>query len=445
MANFNKKEDESFLEYKKRVNGPVSTSFCAAKWYNATIWLNEGKTSSCHHPANHIIPEEELINNPSALHNTNFKKLRRKEMLEGIKCKECEYCWNIENISSDNISDRVYKTAIYTDEEINKCKKEFGWESNVPLKTLEISFDSNCNFACSYCNPTFSTTWQKDVKENGIYKINGDHDNNSMMKFGESEIKDIYLSSFWKWWESELQYSLQEFRITGGEPTTTKHFWDLIDWWVINKPNINFAMNSNLGQSETITNKLIESTHHFNNFSLYTSNESFGSHAEYIRDGLIWDKWLRNLENFFKNGKTFSISMMMTINALCLFSLLEFMDKMLELKNKYNRISPGCSFNILRHPSFQSVLVLPQSMRFKMSDDIENWVIKNWNGGKNYFMEWEKNDMLRLVSYLREIDIEKYGINKEEGLNNFKSFYTQYDIRRNKNLLLTFPQLNNLK
>ena len=40
--------------------------------------------------------------------------------------------------------------------------------------------------------------------------------------------------------------------------------------------------------------------------------------------------------------------------------------------------------------------------------------------------------------------IEKYGINKEEGLNNFKSFYTQYDIRRNKNLLLTFPQLNNL-
>ena len=80
-----------------------------------------------------------------------------------------------------------------------------------------------------------------------------------------------------------------------------------------------------------------------------------------------------------------------------------------------------------------------------MSDDIENWVIKNWNGGKNYFMEWEKNDMLRLVSYLREIDIEKYGINKEEGLNNFKSFYTQYDIRRNKNLLLTFPQLNNLK
>jgi organic radical activating enzyme len=420
MAKFYKKKNESFLEYRKRINDRISPSFCAAKWYNATVWLNEGKTSSCHHPTQHSIPKKELINNPSALHNTSFKKQRRKEMLEGTRPDECEYCWKVEDISKDHISDRVYKTAIYDESEISECKSKFGWESNVPLKTLEISFDSNCNFACSYCSPTYSTTWQNDVRNNGVYKISEDHDNNSMSKFGESDIEDIYLDSFWKWWESELQYSLNELRITGGEPTASKHFWKLVDWWKDNNPNIDFAVNSNLGNVKQ-TNKLIEASHYFDNFILYTSNESFGSHSEYIRDGLIWKNWLSNLENFIKNGKTYSIAMMMTINALSLFSLLDFMDLMLELKNKYNTISPGCSFNILRHPSFQSVLVLPKELRFKFADDIDKWVEKNWNGSKNYFMEWERNDMIRLSDYLKYNELE----NREVSFLNFKNFYKQ--------------------
>lgn len=441
MATFYKKSNESFLDYKKRINDKISPSFCAAKWYNATIWLNEAKTASCHHPKNHHIPKEELINNPSALHNTKFKKERRKEMLEGVQTSECSYCWVVENKSKDLVSDRVYKTAIYTEQEISECKSKFGWESNVPLKTLEISFDSNCNYACSYCSPTYSTTWQKDINKNGFYNLSDDYDNNSKLKFGESEIEDIYLDSFWKWWESELQYSLKELRITGGEPTASKHFWKLIEWWKEKNPQIEFAVNTNLGQPDAIVNRLIEASHHFSNFHLYTSNESFGNHAEYIRDGLIWDVWVKNLDNFFKNGNCASISMMMTINSLSLFSLLKFMDLMMEFKSKYGRISPGCSLNILRFPSFQSVLVLPKNLRFKFANDIEKWVEENWNGGKNYFSEWEKNDMIRLSDYLREDDLKKFNIDDKVGWDNFTNFYSQYDTRRNKNLLLTFPEL----
>lgn len=445
MAKFFKKDDETFLEYKQRVVDDISPSFCAAKWYNATISLHEGTTSSCHHPKSHIIPKNELINNPSALHNTNFKKEKRKEMLNGVRPKECEYCWKIEDNHINNISDRVYKTSIYEEKEIKKIIDVYGWNKNSILKTLEISFDSNCNFACSYCNPTFSTLWQSDIIKNGVYEITNEYDNNTKFKFGNSTIDDEYINAFWLWWDSELKNTLTELRITGGEPTLSKHFWNLIDWWKINQPKIDFAVNSNLGQNTKITNKLIDATHYFDHFTLYTSNESFGKHSEYIRDGLNWNLWWNNLNDFFKNGKTFGISMMMTINALSLFSLLEFMNKMMELKNKYNRISPGCSFNILRHPNFQSVLVLDSDIRFKIADEIENWVEKNWCGGKNYFMEWEKNDMLRLSNYLKENDLEnKYGINISECRTNFKNFYTQYDIRRNKNFIETFPMISHM-
>ena len=88
-------EFETLHEYKKRIIDPVSKSYCAAKWYNATIWLGHGQTTSCHHPPGHPIPVELLDDNPSAIHNTPHKKKMRKMMQEGERPAECEYCWKV--------------------------------------------------------------------------------------------------------------------------------------------------------------------------------------------------------------------------------------------------------------------------------------------------------------------------------------------------------------
>ena len=69
--------NETDLEYKKRVIDTKSNSFCAAKWYNATIWLGSAQTTSCHHPLPHKIDEQEIKFNPKALHNTSEKKEQR--------------------------------------------------------------------------------------------------------------------------------------------------------------------------------------------------------------------------------------------------------------------------------------------------------------------------------------------------------------------------------
>ena len=56
-----KKNNETFLEYRKRVMDDISQTYCAAKWFNASIWLAGGKTTSCHHPLAHDIDLEEII------------------------------------------------------------------------------------------------------------------------------------------------------------------------------------------------------------------------------------------------------------------------------------------------------------------------------------------------------------------------------------------------
>ena len=57
MGIISKKQDETYREYRDRVVNNISRSFCGAKWYNATIWLGNGTTASCHHPPAHKIPE----------------------------------------------------------------------------------------------------------------------------------------------------------------------------------------------------------------------------------------------------------------------------------------------------------------------------------------------------------------------------------------------------
>ena len=328
-----RKPGETFLEYRDRVINKISPSFCGAKWYNATIWLGNGATTSCHHPPSHQIPLTDLETSYKAIHNTTYKKAVRKQMLEGVRPKECDYCWKMENLGKDVISDRTHKSVIYTDQELLDAKDQLGATEDVDLKTLEISFDAICNFACSYCNASFSTKWQKDINKNGPYQNlvsdgagafqhNGDH----AMPYGKLNLENPYVDAFWKWWEGELQHSLRELRVTGGEPSMSRQFWKLMKWWETNQNSeIDFAINSNLGISDKIMDALIKYSHNVKSFHIYTSCESYGTHAEYIRDGLIYPTWKKNLVRIIEEAKVNQVICMMTINSLCLVSITEFM------------------------------------------------------------------------------------------------------------------------
>ena len=117
-----KKKDESYQQWRDRTIDKISPSFCGAKWYNATIWLNSGSTASCHHPPAHKIPVEEVLKNPKAIHNTSYKKMVRKQMLDGERPKECDYCWKVEDLGKNYVSDRTYKSVIYKEEDLKLCK-----------------------------------------------------------------------------------------------------------------------------------------------------------------------------------------------------------------------------------------------------------------------------------------------------------------------------------
>jgi organic radical activating enzyme len=427
----------------------ISNSFCAAKWYNASLHLGHGYTNSCHLPLPHPIDLEEIKTNPSALHNTEHKKIARKMMLEGTRPAECSYCWTVEDMGRDSIADRIYKSKIYSDEDI-AALKDVPWDTDVNLKTVEISFDRTCNFACSYCNSGYSTAWGKDIEENGAYQkfktsSAGAYyaDGSWAEPFGKYNKDNPYVEAFLEWWP-ELSKTLQEVRVTGGEPSASHNFWKFLE--VIKEypsPNMTLAVNSNLGVNDKLIDKLIKTSHEIEvkGFDLYTSNESYGKHGEYIRDGLIWENWRRNLVRIIEEANINQVIIMMTINSLCLFSITEFMDDMLELKAKYGWNKPIIDLNILRWPAFMSPLNLPDDIKAKLHHKLKTWFESRQDN--HLLLEHERAQIQRLIDYIEVVDQGHVATEDEKELHfhDFKSFYEQYDKRRGKNFVETFPEI----
>ena len=441
-----KQHNETDFDYKQRVLDPLSSSMCGAKWYNATIWLGSGMTTSCHHPLPHHVSVEDVIANPKALHNTPQKKEERRQMRCGERPKGCEYCWKVEDIGRNNISDRVYKSFIYEDNAL-KAAYERDWQSDVNLKTLEIAFDRTCNLACSYCNPAFSSTWVKDLKKHGPYtdlKSDGRnhythiHESSQLYKFNET---NPYIEAFFKWWESDLSYTLDELRITGGEPMMSGHLWRLLDWFKENKgaSKTRIAINSNLQCSISDIERLLDRADSAP-LDIYTSNESLGKQSEYIRDGLDWAVWSRNINMLAKSGKIRGLHNMCTINALCLESLPEFLTYLTHIKEQNGRNFPVFTLNILRFPSFQSPLVLPDEIRTLHKDRLQKWF--DLNSDSKFLHEFERNQVQRLIDYLDVVKTPHSEAFETPKLHNdFWQFYNQYDVRRNKNFDNTFPSM----
>ena len=433
------------LEFRQQVLDTKSASFCAAKWYNATIWLGSGQTTSCHHPPAHAIDLEEIKTNPSAIHNTVEKKIDRLNMQLGNRPKGCEYCWKIEDMGRDAISDRVYKSKIYPLEALNEAYN-IPHQNDVNLRTLEIAFDRTCQFACSYCNPAFSSTWVKDIQRNGPYDalvsdgrnhFTHTHDSSQLYRYGEV---NPYSEAFFRWWESDLHKTLQELRITGGEPLMSGDTWKLLDWFKENKgrSQTRLAINSNLG-AEVDVDRLLDSIEGLE-VDIYTSQESVYDQAEYIRDGLDYNHWVKNVEKLLDSNRIRAVHNMATINALCLDNLTSLLFQIQKFKQVYGRERVSFTLNILRFPSFQSALVLPDSIRTIYMKRLQDFLDGKRN---NQFMhEHELNHLQRLIDYLDVVKTPHSDTFDMPKLHNdFKQFYTQYDQRRNKNFTKTFPGL----
>jgi organic radical activating enzyme len=412
-----------------------------------------GQTHSCYHPAPHDIPLNEIKTNPSALHNTLQKKKERAEMLVGEKPKGCQYCWNVENLGGDHISDRhIRNEALYRPEMMNEITNN-NWDFNVNPDYIEISFSNECNFKCGYCHPKHSSSYYSEIKQHGPYKNVKNHGNSIEWFTVQQEENNPWIDAWWRWWP-EMSKTLNILRITGGEPLMHKSTWRLLDTLREEpKPNLELNLNSNLGVKSAMVERLADnvndllSNKKIKGFKVFSSMDTWGKRAEYLRTGLDVDLWEKNLDLFIK--KTASpVTFMCTFNILSVTSYISFLEKVLEWRKKYKDVYDNTGarkiiFDIpyLKEPLQYDMLILPKEEYLPYFDKILNFVKDNLDeSDSTKFSDLEYERFRRVRDYFAT---KTYSDEKLlEGRKDFYNWFTEYDRRRDVNFLETFPEMS---
>ena len=431
----------------------VSPTMCLAKWYHTTLYLHSGETHSCYHPPPHQISLEEIKRNPSALHNTEIKKKERLDMLTGVQTKGCQYCWNIENMGTSYVSDRHIKTAsIYTDKRFNQASKG-DWNKNVNPEYVEISFGSECNFKCGYCHPKVSSRFYNEIKQHGpVTTVKNHRCDIDYFKIYEREEENPYVDAWWKWWP-KMRNELTILRITGGEPLMHVSTWKLLDDILETPtPDLELNINSNMGVKPALVEKMITKVNaltenkSIKRFKLFTSLDTWGPRAEYIRTGLDLEIWENNLDAYLtKTGQP--ISFMITFNILAVTTFKDFLAKILEWRVKYNSYNKTDQPQMIRfdtpylkEPLQYDINILPkktymkymrESLKF-MEDNLDDLDI-------NKFRRIEYEKFRRVVDYMESTEYDQARV--EEGMRDFYNWFTALDQRRDTNFIETFPEM----
>lgn len=445
--------EDRFHEFKRKHLDPISSTFCAAKWKQVTIHLQNGHTHSCHHPVSHKVPLEELIHSPSALHNTTYKKEQRKMMLEGTRPTECVYCWKVED-TSNSLSDRTFKSrepwaAPYISDIIRKP-----WDDDVAPSYVEVSFGNVCNFKCSYCSPHVSSKWMEEVKQYGEYPTTNKFNNlvwieqNDQMPIPNNQ-PNPYVDAFWEWWPT-IYSTVQHFRITGGEPLLNKNTFKVLDY-IIENPNSNleFSVNTNMCPTPDLMDKFIEKVKiivfekKVKKFRVFTSAEAHGKQSEYIRFGMDYDLWLSNIERMLTEIPGLNITLMSTYNALSVTSYTRFLQDMLRLKKQYFKPEfPGSPLIVdtpyLRFPEHQTIFILPKEFIKNIQEQVDFMNANLENKDYMGFFKFEADKFNRILEMMNSFKGNDALITNRK---NFVAFVDEHDRRRGTNFLKTFPEM----
>lgn len=418
----------------------VGPGFCAMKWLHQTLYLHTGDNHSCYHPRPHHIGLDEIAVDASALHNTRWKKEQRKTMLEGGRPEECYYCWNIEDLPGEHISDRMIHSSSDFAEPLIEKLAELPWDAPINPRYLEVSFGNGCNYRCGYCCPQASTLWVDEIKKNGNYDLTYNQYGIEFLKSGTyyaPNQENPYIEAFWRWWPS-LRNDLHTLRITGGEPLMNPgamKFFDLLEKEPA--PHLEITLNSNLGVTFEKIDRLLERVRSLTEqkkirkFSFFTSIDSWGEQAEYMRTGLKCDHWERNVKEVIKLGTT--VNLMCTYNVLCVTNFQSLLHKVIEWRREYGHEAVSFDTPYLKEPPHWMINILPreflqyQESTLKFIDDNQQW----FTG-----VEYEK--FKRVTDYMRENPVSESKI--RQGRRDFYSFFTENDRRLGTDLLKTFPE-----
>jgi len=438
---------------------PLDT-ICDLKWNYPIFNMDRGEfRSCCRTPSNKVTEEELQTYGIDAFLNSPKMIQSRVELTQGIKTQDCKTCWQIEDSGMTSprqggeqfwdhmkVRKQIPKTLEYSDARLEtilgtmKNPNDIRLKSNNPYM-LEISLGNTCDMKCMYCNHHYSTQWA--TEEIKLGRISQEQYDREFPK-----APDIFNEKFWEWFNEVGVKHSGRIGIIGGEPLIMPEFYTFVDKLVEAKQKSSIKRETslwvvtNLNTPKNYLEKFLQYLPKLSetfNVEILVSMESVGSKAEYIRNGLDWNKFTTNLDTLLsRKDVNFNFGFIPSLNALNITSLKDFVMFAESLYHKHGR-PVAIKQSIVNFPSQQSPFILTPDFAKYVDECIEYMepkipdmpIVPDYHGRWDTFVEF--------IKPLSE-SLKNNTIDRTQARRHFATWFDDFDNRRKMHLLETFPE-----
>lgn len=388
-------------------NNNFPEHFCSVPWLQIHT-EPDGKVMPCcyySHDHQHKLGNWNDSKIVDIFHNDKWNKLR-KDFLDGKKPDACTRCWKEEDSGIDSmrmIFNKRYSeysdhtNLVYYDKykDIVTHTNSDGSVQDIKLATIDIIFNSLCNFKCRSCGPGLSTSWAVEVMKSGL-PVKASLMTNTKIPHMTDDLIDMV----------NMCDEYTEVHFSGGEPMMQEEHYEFLQLLIdMGKTKTKIRYNTNLSTYELKQYNAFKLLDKFYNVFIIGSIDAMGEQGEYIRKGFDWQiaqDWIKASKLQAPNAN-YGISAVYSIfNCEAAIDLHRHMcENDIFTNNNGNKFN--FNLNVLHAPIWMKTTVLPPKTKQRVTEKItehlkylEETQVKN-HDYYHYVNVW-KNAMIMMNS-----------------------------------------------
>ena len=329
-----------------------------------------------------------------------YTQLRQK-FLDGKKPDGCARCWKLEeNNETKNLSLRSWYLEHYAKYADNIKDPQ--------LKSIELRFSNLCNYSCLHCGSQHSTSWNNKLKKyKGLEKFQSVNNRDPRI-ITQSEIDSMI----------PLFATVDEIRITGGEPLTDPVFYYFLESVPLEvAKNIELLVVSNLSTLKYEEKDAMPLFEKFKEVKLRASVDADEETYSYFRSGGDIETVKENIARIQSYNNNVSISGVCAVNILNI-TRIENIVKFHEDRNMFFKV-----MFVQERPHHLDIRNLPTQIK----NEINKIDITKFNSHN-------QKDLQRMLDFMNSSEAN------ETHWNDLKEYLTHIDKLNSTNFLNTYKE-----
>lgn len=372
--------------------------------------------------------------NPISLFEKDKLENVKKDLDNGIKNEHCCVCW-------------------HTEEKGELSWRQIGNSIEMFGKSIEIYFDNICDQACIYCSPKYSSKWFQELKHvPDEYRefLNNNINDNTFNHTPKQNHKTAIMNEIALAGKESQSHEVVAIILLGGEPllspqfTKTNILEEIVETFYKHaniETRLRVTMITNANTPDSIIDKTLDICKNLHKkysklkITAQLSIESTNKNAEFVRYGLDYSQFEKNLHKYLASDLKIGFSM--AVNTVSFADTPNFLRKIFELSKDYNK-KIFFNFNLVYYPQFLCIKTLPKDYNYILK---ECRTIFNFN--KDNFVE--DSFYFRTLTQLDHAEILLGSDINDKHIKNVKNYFIYITKNRKKDISdLNLPYYRNI-